>query len=114
MKSALTAALGTVLLIGAAASRAPAQVPPPAQAQQALQQALQQQPGLADVLRSRIRESGLSAEQIRARLRASGYPTTLLDPYLGEATPAASPVPGARELAAMQALGLPPITSQVV
>ena len=115
MKFDPTALLVTVVLSGATAFRAFAQVPPPpAQAQAALQQALQQQPGLADVLRSRIRESGLSAEQIRARLRASGYPTTLLDPYLGEATPAASPVPGARELAAIQALGLPPITSQVV
>src|SRR5881296_2498078 len=60
-----------------------AQIPPPSQAQAALQQAIQQQPGLGDILRERIRESGLSAEQVRARLRASGYAANLLDSYLG-------------------------------
>src|ERR1044072_7615645 len=110
MKPALTAALGTALLSGAATTRAPAQVPPPAQAQQALQQAIQQQPALAEVLRSRIRESGLSAEQIRARLRASGYPSTQLDAYLGDSLPANAAVPGAQTLAAVEALGLPPVT----
>jgi protein involved in polysaccharide export with SLBB domain len=114
VKSVLTALLVAVLLSGATALDAFAQVPPPSQAQAALQQALQQQPGLGEALRSRIRESGLNAEQIRARLRASGYPTTLLDPYLGEATPGAAPVPGAQELAAIQALGLPPATGQVL
>ena len=94
---------------------AAAQVPPPSQAQAALQQALQQQPGLADVLRARIRESGLSADQIRTRLRASGYPETLLDAYLGEAAPGQeTAAPGAQELAAIQALGLPPITGELV
>ncbi len=37
-----------------------------------VQQALQQQPGLGDVVRNRIAQSGLSPEQIRARLQASG------------------------------------------
>src|SRR5882762_8287820 len=44
-----------------------------------VQQALQQQPGLADQVRNRISQSGLTPEQIRARLQASGYPATLLD-----------------------------------
>ncbi len=114
MKSALHAVLGAVLLNAATAPRAPAQVPPPSQAQAALQQALQQQPGLGDVLRSRIRESGLSADQVRARLRASGYPATLLDAYLGESAAAGAAAPGAQELAAIQALGLPPITGEIV
>jgi protein involved in polysaccharide export with SLBB domain len=73
-----------------------------------VQQALQQQPGLGDVLRSRIRESGLTPEQIRARLSASGYPATLLDAYLGAASDVA-PTPGSQQLAALQALGLPAI-----
>jgi len=92
-----------------------AQIPPPSQAQAALQQAIQQQPGLTDVIRARIRESGMSAEQVRARLRASGYAANLLDSYLGGAVPGqTSAVPGAEELAAIQALGLPPITGEIV
>jgi protein involved in polysaccharide export with SLBB domain len=105
-------------LAAAVATRAPAQqppqVPPPGQAAQALQQAIQQQPGLADVLRSRIRESGLTPEQIRSRLRASGYPANLLDAYLAD--PRAGeivPAPGAQQLAAIQALGLPAISVTV-
>jgi len=41
-----------------------------------VQQALQQQPGLGDAVRNRIAQSGLTADQIRARLSASGYPST--------------------------------------
>lgn len=91
-----------------------AQQPPPTQAAQTLQQAIQQQPGLADMLRSRIRESALTAEQVRARLRASGYPANLLDAYLAEPRAGeAVPAPGAQQLAAIQALGLPAISVTV-
>ncbi len=55
--------------------------PPPAQAQSALQQALLQNPGLADSIRARLQGSGLTADQVRARLEASGYPANLLDAY---------------------------------
>src|SRR6267378_6195814 len=79
-----------------------------------VQQALQQQPGLADMVRGRIAQSGLTPDQIRARLSASGYPATLLDPYLGTTAQAGSPAPGAQELAALQALGLPSITNSVL
>src|SRR5437016_893719 len=75
-----------------------------------VQQALQQQPGLGDVVRSRIAQSGLSADQIRARLQASGYPGTLLDPYLSATAPSGL-VPGSQELTALQALGLPAIAN---
>ncbi|MGH7529357.1 MAG: SLBB domain-containing protein [Gemmatimonadales bacterium] len=92
-------------LLFAALLAAP-QVPTPQQVQ-----AVAQQPGLGDVVRARIHESGLSPQQIRSRLVASGYPATLLDPFLGEAAP---PPPGTQELAAMQALGLPPITRELV
>src|SRR5881397_3095134 len=82
-------------------------LPPPSQAQGALQQAIQQNPGLADVIRQRIAQSGMTPDQIRARLQASGYPPTLLDAYLGGQTPGqAAPVPGTQELAAIQSLGL--------
>src|SRR3989441_3996656 len=103
-------ALCSVLLAGAVMLAAEprlagAQQPSPAQAQQLLQQ----NPGLADVVRQRIQQSGLSAEQVRARLQASGYPANLLDAYLGGGAAAAGAQPGALELAAIQALGLPAI-----
>jgi len=89
---------------------ATAQNPTPQQ----VQQALQQQPGLGDMVRSRISQSGLTADQIRARLSASGYPSTLLDAYLGSTAPAGAPVPGTQELAALQALGLPAPSTQLL
>ena len=110
MKPALIAALGAVLLSGARAVQARAQLPPPSQAQAALQQALQQQPALGEVLRARIRRSGLTPEQIRGRLQASGYPTTLLDAFMGDSLSAVTPVPGSQQLSAIEALGLPPVT----
>jgi hypothetical protein len=62
--------------------------------------------------RQRITQSGMSADQIRARLQASGDPPTLLDAYLGGQTPGQpSPVPGAQEPAAIQSLGLPGVAS---
>src|SRR5690242_12825305 len=92
-------------------SQIPTSVPPPAQAQAALQQAIQQNPGLADLLRQRLQQSGLTADQIRARLQASGYPVNLLDAYLGGTGPGQlSVTPSANELAAVSALGLAPIT----
>src|SRR5437867_3139046 len=100
------------LLLLLAASSSLAQVPTPSQAPQALQQAVQQNPGLADVIRQRIAQSGLSSDQVRARLQASGYPPTLLDAYLGAQTPGQpSPVPGAQELAAIQSLGVPGVAT---
>src|SRR3989441_2621734 len=93
-----------------AARPAAAQNPTPGQAQQLLQQA-QQTPALAEQLRQRLLQSGLTPDQIRARLRASGYPDSLLDAYLGPGGAGAGPqrTPGAFELAAVRAVGLPPI-----
>src|SRR5256885_15896343 len=106
--SGLLPAPCSLLLLVLGASSTVAQIPTPAQAPQALQQAVSQNPGLADLIRQRIGQSGLSPDQIRARLQASGYPPTLLDAYLGAQTPGqAAPVPGAQELAAIQSLGLP-------
>src|SRR5436309_1734693 len=88
--------------------------PPPSQAQGALQQAIQQNPGLADVIRQRLSQSGMTPDQVRARLQAAGYPPTLLDAYLGGAIPGqAQPPPGLQEVAAIQALGLPTVAVQV-
>src|SRR6266550_867309 len=102
-----------VALFVAFAALAPglaAQAPTAAQ----IQQALQQQPGLGDAVRNRIALSGLTVEQLRARLSASGYPSTLLDPYIAATGPMTAPAPGAQELAALQALGLPAFGGQVM
>src|SRR5687767_4951421 len=63
-------------------------VPATGSAQSASQaaQMLQSNPGLLRELRSRIMSSGLTPDQVRARLRAEGYPETLLDAYLPGAT----------------------------
>jgi len=75
---------------------------------------VQQNPGLPDVIRQRLQQSGLSPEQVRARLQASGYPANLLDAYLGGGVaPSAQPA-GALELAAIQALGLPPVEQSLL
>ena len=98
-------------LLGAAATTAAQNppLPPPAQSQQALQQAALQNPGLADSIRRRLEASGLTPEQVRARLAASGYPAGLLDAYLGPAQQGqAAPQPGLLELTAIQSLGLGP------
>src|SRR5437763_1986753 len=104
-----TLVVGAVLAL-VAARPAAAQNPPPGQAQQLLQQA-QQNPALAEQLRQRLLQSGLTPDQIRARLRASGYPDSLLDAYLGPGGAGAVPqlTAGAFELAAVRAVGLPPI-----
>jgi protein involved in polysaccharide export with SLBB domain len=54
------------------------QRPSPAEAQQMLQN----NPALLQQLRQRIMTSGLTPDQVRARLRAEGYPESLLDAYL--------------------------------
>ena len=85
-----------------------AQVPSPAEAQSAIERATQQNPQLPELIRTRIRESGMTAEQIRGRLRAGGYPESLLDPYRGAPGPGGvSPMPGAYEVTAIAALGIP-------
>jgi protein involved in polysaccharide export with SLBB domain len=57
----------------------------------------------------------MTADQVRARLQASGYAQNLLDAYLGSAAPGqATVMPGQYELNAVEALGLPPISGQIV
>jgi protein involved in polysaccharide export with SLBB domain len=66
---------------------------------------LQTRPDLVAQLRQRFATSGLTAEQVRARLRAEGYPENLLDAYLpgmtGDAPPLTDDV-----FAAVRALGV--------
>ena len=44
---------------------------------------LRANPELAAQIRDRIQNSGLTPDQVRARLRAEGYPENLLDAYFG-------------------------------
>jgi len=110
MKPRLALVLGALLGTPAVSvAQIPSGLPPPGQAQQALQQAIMQNPGLADSLRRRLQASGLTPEQVRARLAAAGYPAGLLDAYLGPTQPGQQgPQPGAQEFTAIQLLGLGP------
>jgi polysaccharide export outer membrane protein len=97
----------TRLLVAAALVYLPSladaqQRPTPAQAQQMLQN----NPALLDQLRRRILSSGLTPDQVRARLRAEGYPENLLDAYLGDAGAGSSPAAGADVFSAVSELGI--------
>jgi methylmalonyl-CoA mutase cobalamin-binding subunit len=49
-------------------------------------QAVLQNPAMAALLCTRLATSGLTADQVRARLRSAGYADTLLNAYLPGAT----------------------------
>ena len=77
--------LGSLLTVAGLvflADPASAQNPSAAQAQQMLQS----NPALVQQLRQKIMTSGLTPDQVRARLRAEGYPENLLDAYLPGST----------------------------
>jgi polysaccharide biosynthesis/export protein len=78
------------------------QLPSPDQARDLLQN----QPDLVRQLRDKIGQSGMSEDQIRARLRAAGYPENFLDQYLAGADTSLAVRPGPRTLDAVQALGI--------
>jgi len=67
---------------------------------------LRNQPALVEQLRQRLDQSGLTPDQVRARLRAAGYPETLLDQYLPGADSTQPASIGPRTLDAVQALGV--------
>jgi len=77
-------------------------LPTPAQAQLLLQT----RPDLVQQLRDRIGASGLTLEQVHARLRAAGYPENLLDPYLAGADTTVKVKPRANVIEAARVLGL--------
>ena len=108
---ALAAAVASKPAAAQVPTTVPANLPPPNQAAQVLQQAVQGNPSLAQTIAQRIASSGLTPDQVRARLQAAGYPPTLLDAYMGTPAPGAPAAnPGATEVGAIQALGMPPIT----
>ena len=88
-------------------------VPVPALAQQRpsaaeAQVLLQTRPDLVAQLRQRLATSGLTPDQVRARLRAEGYPENLLDAYLTGGTFGAGQdsVPSDQVFDAVRTLGI--------
>ncbi|HWE43481.1 MAG TPA: polysaccharide biosynthesis/export family protein, partial [Gemmatimonadaceae bacterium] len=79
-----------------------AQRPTPAQAQELLRT----RPDLVAQLRQRLTSSGLTPDQVRARLRAEGYPEDMLDPYLADARGDTVTAPSDSALLAARALGI--------
>lgn len=94
------------LLVAVVVSGAPAAVlaqnPTPDQAQQMLQN----NPALLQQLRQRIVTSGMTPDQVRARLRAEGYPDNLLDAYLSGGGSPDSTASSADVFAAVRQLGI--------
>lgn len=72
-----------------------------------LAQMLQQNPQLGTVIRRRLQQSGLSADQIRQQLASGGYPEDLLDQFLSTAQSGqGAPAVGSQELEALESLGI--------
>jgi polysaccharide biosynthesis/export protein len=96
--------LGSLFIIAglfSITSLASAQQPTTAQAQQMLQN-----PALLQQLRQKIMTSGLTPDQVRARLRAEGYPENLLDAYLPGGTGADSSATTEDVFSAISQLGI--------
>jgi polysaccharide biosynthesis/export protein len=93
-----------LFLTVAAGFSTPAAAQNPAQAQQMLQS----NPAMLQQLRQRIMTSGMTPDQVRARLRAEGYPESLLDAYLpgSSATAADAGTPSPQVFSAIAALGI--------
>jgi polysaccharide biosynthesis/export protein len=71
------------------------------------QQLLQNNPALLEQLKQKILSSGLTPEQVRARLRAEGYPDNLLDAYLpGGTGETESTAPTSTVFSALAQLGI--------
>src|SRR5215471_5588812 len=98
------AALSSPAVASAQVPPIPQNIPSPAVAQQMLQT----NPSLVLRLQQMMLQSGLSPDEIRARLRAQGYPENFLDQYMpGAATRADSlSIPGEDIFSAVRALGI--------
>jgi polysaccharide biosynthesis/export protein len=65
-------------------------------------------PDASEQVRDRVQQSGMTPDQIRARLQAAGYSSNLLDRFLIEGAPGDSSKPTRDQLAAITTLGLAP------
>jgi protein involved in polysaccharide export with SLBB domain len=85
---AFLACLLTAAAVCSAAAQEALPALPPGVSPSQIEELLRTRPELRELLRRRVQESGLTAEDVRDRLEAEGYPSDMLDAYLGE-----SPVP---------------------
>jgi protein involved in polysaccharide export with SLBB domain len=93
--------------LSSAAAQIPTQVQPGQQLPNAdSARGLLRNPSVVEELRRQIGRSGMTPDQIRARLRAAGYPENLLDDYLAGADTTRLVRPGPRTFEAVRALGL--------
>lgn len=67
---------------------------------------LQARPELVQQLRDRMQQSGLTPTQIRARLKAEGYPENLLDNYMSGSSSSSTAAPSKEVFSAIRALGI--------
>ena len=98
-----------LLVTGASSLRAqiPGQLPPPGQMPGPdSARALMRNPSVVEQLRRQLESSGMTPDQVRARLRAMGYPEDLLDDYLAGADTTRQVRPGPRTFEAVRALGV--------
>ena len=107
-RTALPLSVLLAAISGVAAAQVPVQVRPGQQlpSPDQARQMLQGQPDMVRQLRERLQESGLTDDQVRARLRAAGYPENFLDQYLTGADTSLAVRPGPRTLDAVTALGI--------
>lgn len=77
------------------------------------EQALQLLRDRPDLVRQRLRESGLSPDEVRQRLQAAGLAPSLLDPFLAEVDTTGAAVTG-DVLQALDLLGVSPVVPQAV
>ena len=76
---------------------------------------LKSDPSLVAKLRDRLAGSGMTPDQVRARLRAEGYPEHMLDAYMsGGSGAGAGEVPGDSVFSAVAALNLPADSSGAI
>ena len=75
---------------------------------------LQTNPGLQGVVRERLRQSGLTRDQIHQRLQDAGYSPTLLDPYITDTAPASSAPATAETVQAINLLGVDAFPPELV
>ena len=100
--------LTAALLLGGAGSLAAQDTGlplPPGLTPEQARQLLRDRPDAARLVQERLRESGLTPNEIRARLRAAGYPSSLLDAYLTSDT-LPGPQPSSQAVDALSRLGL--------
>ncbi len=90
-----------IALTAAAAPLRAQQLPSQGQVQQLLQN-----PDVVAQLQQRIEQSGMTPDQIRARVEALGYPSSILDAYLPGGGATSDSVPSASVLDAISQLGL--------